>query len=221
MTQRTAQSGPVTITLQAMHLYVGGERVLRERPIAISGIVEPTVTGTRQATPDPISGVQIYIGKRKRPRLSAATPRNNGMPDAHRGHLMALELGGPNISENIVPQWANFQANGEWRQMERNVLAKAELAQSNGQLLRYTVQCYYKNSGALTPTLRTFGVPSGFRATTQVITAHTQEEPTVEFDQAQAQDETDTMISERQFAIAEAQEDPDAHRDRRRRTGDR
>jgi hypothetical protein len=34
------------------------------------------------------------------------------------GHIFALELGGPNVAENIVPQWAFFQEHGTWRQME-------------------------------------------------------------------------------------------------------
>ena len=37
-----------------------------------------------------------------------------------RGHIMALELGGPDISANIVPQYGQWQGNeqGDWRKME-------------------------------------------------------------------------------------------------------
>ena len=35
-----------------------------------------------------------------------------------RGHVCALELGGPDIPENIVPQWRQWQETGGWRHME-------------------------------------------------------------------------------------------------------
>lgn len=37
------------------------------------------------------------------------------------GHIMALDLGGPDISENIVPQYGQWQGVGDWRRMEREV----------------------------------------------------------------------------------------------------
>jgi hypothetical protein len=40
------------------------------------------------------------------------------------GHIMALELGGCDVSENIVPQYGQWQgnANGRWRLMERKLV---------------------------------------------------------------------------------------------------
>lgn len=40
------------------------------------------------------------------------------------GHIMALELGGCDVSENIVPQYGQWQgnANGAWRRMEKRLV---------------------------------------------------------------------------------------------------
>ncbi|WP_291297463.1 hypothetical protein [Elioraea sp.] len=40
------------------------------------------------------------------------------------GHIMALELGGCDVSENIVPQYGQWQgnANGAWRRMEKTLV---------------------------------------------------------------------------------------------------
>lgn len=35
-----------------------------------------------------------------------------------KGHIMALELSGPDIPENIVPQFGQWQGVGDWRKME-------------------------------------------------------------------------------------------------------
>jgi len=35
-----------------------------------------------------------------------------------KGHICALELGGPDISQNIVPQWSQWQETGKWRRLE-------------------------------------------------------------------------------------------------------
>lgn len=199
MGKRTTQSGSVEITLQTVALWVNDKLEMRERPIAVSGIVEPTSTTGRGGAPDPLSGYQVYSGGGKRPKASIASERNSGAMDVERGHVMALELGGPDIAENIVPQWAKFQGSGDWRKMEVAVLAKAN-ALTEGQQLRYAVDIFYKSSGALTPTLRTFGFPSGFKATTQVIEGMNAGPVEVEFHQGQAQDRTDQMLSEREMS---------------------
>ncbi|HEY4306706.1 MAG TPA: DNA/RNA non-specific endonuclease [Gemmatimonadaceae bacterium] len=38
-----------------------------------------------------------------------------------KGHIMALELGGPDVTENIVPQYQHWQETGAWKQMENTV----------------------------------------------------------------------------------------------------
>ncbi|MEA3063679.1 MAG: hypothetical protein QOJ27_107 [Sphingomonadales bacterium] len=199
MGQRTQQAGAVSITLQSVGLWVKDKVEVRERPIKVVGIVDPTATTGRGSAPDPLSGYQVYSGQGQRPKASIAGERNTGALDVERGHLMALELGGPDIAENIVPQWAKFQGSGEWRKMEVSVLAKAK-ALKKGQQLRYSIEVFYKGSGAITPTLRTFGFPTGFKTTTQVIDGKNAGAVEVEFHQGQAQDQTDQMLAERAMA---------------------
>jgi hypothetical protein len=206
--RRTKKSGPVTITLEEVDLWVQDKLTPRERPILVEGIVEPTSTKGRTGAPDPFSGVQVYSGQGKQPKLSVKSERNTGIPDSERGHIVALELGGPDISENIVPQWAKFQGSGVWRRMEIAVLAKAIATEKAGGQLKYKVQVFYKDTGEVTPTLRTFGFPTGFKATTQVIGAKGKAPSPVdiEFHQGQAQDETDQMLSERKLSQLDAKD---------------
>lgn len=212
MGQRTQQAGAVSITLQSVGLWVNDKLEVRERPIQVVGIVDPTATTGRGGAPDPLSGYQVYSGQGQQPKASIASERNTGALDVERGHVMALELGGPDIAENIVPQWAKFQGSGEWRKMEVSVLAKAK-ALKKGQQLRYMVDIFYKSSGVITPTLRTFGFPTGFKATTQVIEGKNEGAVEVEFHQGQAQDQTDQMLAERSLAKLDGSDwDPSLNR---------
>ena len=62
------------------------------------------------------------------------TDQNTGQTTGfHKGHLIALSLGGPNDAKNIVPQPGNWQANGAWRQLEKSIE-------------RYCLQCYGQSS---------------------------------------------------------------------------
>src|SRR5579871_521458 len=74
------------------------------RPLLVKGIVIARSTSTRADVPDPLSGFPMA-----------------GEVLLHKGHLMALSLGGPDVSENIVPQYAGFQSSGVWRRMERAI----------------------------------------------------------------------------------------------------
>ncbi|MGK3983857.1 DNA/RNA non-specific endonuclease [Sorangium sp. So ce136] len=58
----------------------------------------------RQDAPSPNSGFEI--GKKL---------------GTDKGHLMALQLGGPDVSENIVPQPSEWQASGCWRELEKGI----------------------------------------------------------------------------------------------------
>jgi hypothetical protein len=70
------------------------------RPTALIGRVMPQSTRGRGLPPNPNSGF-----------VTAYTPFD-------RGHIMALELNGPDISENIVPQYRMWQQTGSWRKVE-------------------------------------------------------------------------------------------------------
>lgn len=50
--------------------------------------------------------------------LSGTLPSGLGLD---RGHVIAEELGGPNISENIVPMYSYFNRRGTWKGMERQL----------------------------------------------------------------------------------------------------
>lgn len=66
----------------------GGYYVLldgQQRPTAVAGTVVPTDTGGRENPPPPICGLNIDN-----------TPLG-------RGEVMALQLGGPDVAENVVP----------------------------------------------------------------------------------------------------------------------
>lgn len=72
-------------------------------PVLLAGIISTTTTKGRPSPPSPFSGFAC-----------------ENSPYA-KGHIMALELGGPDIAENIVPQFGLWQGVGEWRKMEDRV----------------------------------------------------------------------------------------------------
>jgi hypothetical protein len=205
---------PVTITSEKVGMWTSasGEKETRRRPSRVQGIVEPTETKGRPKAPDADSGVQIYSGGGARPSSSIKVLRNNGLVDAARGHLMALELGGPNVPANIAPQWAQFQGSGEWREMEKRVLEEAK-ALPETEKLHFDVEVFYKDTGETTPSVNSFGFPTAFKVSITRVAAKTLkrlEEPRVVFDQGQAQNETDDKKADRVFKKADgADHDPE------------
>lgn len=114
--------GPVTITFEEVQHWQG--RIVR--PISVYGLVCPCATSGRPSAKEPICGLRISRAKKvpAKYRYDPTTGKNynnRGIIDMEKGHIMALELGGPDISENIVPQWAKWQGCGEWSQMESKV----------------------------------------------------------------------------------------------------
>jgi len=83
-------------------------RITGKRPTTISGIVFPTKTRGRPAAPTPLSG-----------HSTTHYPQD-------KGHIMALELGGPNARKNIFPQAQYSNRHGNWRDHETKVLLKAQ-----------------------------------------------------------------------------------------------
>ena len=79
-----------------------------KNPRKVEGIVVPVFTTGRPGAPKPISGA---------PTGAALS--------LDKGHLMALELGGPDVSSNIIPQENLWQQSGGWRQLEVAVAAQA------------------------------------------------------------------------------------------------
>ncbi|MEV7658279.1 DNA/RNA non-specific endonuclease [Streptomyces anulatus] len=113
-----------------------------ERPAVVSGPIDVPKDGTsdRGAAPEPLSVTSLQsaykaalasqpkaAGKSK-PRR--ATPNNAdvwkdlfGGAGYDRGHIMGLEVGGTDETENIVPQWSLNQQSGEWRQIEKDLVS--------------------------------------------------------------------------------------------------
>lgn len=162
------------------------------RPIAVFGNVVVCGTGTRKSAPDPISDMPL-----------------SGIVDAHKGHLMALELGGPDHKANIVPQWAGWQSSGPWRKMEVAVKKDAQRL-AKGSYLFYCVSViYYKGGDPTLMSRRRLTFPQGFIVTTQVMTdgvlVGTKK---VRFNSHQEQDQTDDLLALRAFLKADTQDDP-------------
>jgi hypothetical protein len=97
----------------------------RQRPISLIGKIAVQGTGNRPSPPDCISGF-LANGTR-----------------FSKGHIMALELGGPDVSENIVPQYNLWQANYDWRTMEVGAATSSIATTGNGIFI---VQLEYANN---------------------------------------------------------------------------
>ena len=125
--QRPNEVGTVTIEFEEIRRRVGDPFV---RTVAVKGIVWPGPTTDRGSAPEPKSGWRVSMSKKASKRRAgggvAHHPRNTGIVDAAKGHVMALELGGPDIPDNIVPQWAQWQGSGEWRKMEIQIRDRAK-----------------------------------------------------------------------------------------------
>ncbi|MGI2904988.1 DNA/RNA non-specific endonuclease [Tolypothrix sp. VBCCA 56010] len=149
--------GGVTIGLEDPPTTSGSN--IGRRPVLIEGVVMPVPVGRRDQTPQPIAGW---------------SDRWNGR-DIDRGHLFALNLGGPDVPENIVPQWAHWQRLDDWRAMERTVNARAVQAidgsrpfggGSPQRSVFLSVRVIYPRTNQ--PSLRSWAFPSRFVVTAYV-----------------------------------------------------
>lgn len=136
-TERPKEYGEVTIEKETIN-HVQGKKI--ERPVKVSGLVYPIPTKGRSSAPEPASGIQIGAKKHD----GVPPHRNTGITDADKGHIMALELGGPDTPDNIVPQWSQWQRNGKWRQAERDTLKLADDAGTRGNKLYFEANVEYK-----------------------------------------------------------------------------
>jgi hypothetical protein len=91
---------PATAEIKASYSYIDGSN----RPIVFVGGVTVSDTADRLSPPDPICGMKLDY-----------TSLGNG-------HIMALQLGGPDVSENIVPQYQQWQQTGRWRTLEKDAM---------------------------------------------------------------------------------------------------
>jgi hypothetical protein len=84
------------------------------------------------------------------------SPRNTGFADIDKGHIFALELGGPDLPMNICGQFSQLQRNGEWRRMEVAALELAE--EMSPKLIFMSIGIVYGN----TSSAKRSRVPLGF-----------------------------------------------------------
>lgn len=136
--QRPNEYGSVSVNMETIN-HVSGQKI--QRPTNVQGYVYPTTTKGRPNAPEPISGIRVGVQWKE---VGNGIHRNTGIVDSQKGHIMALELGGPDLPYNIVPQWGQWQANGVWRKMEMAVLEQAEAAEKRGNRLFFDAEIKYK-----------------------------------------------------------------------------
>jgi hypothetical protein len=104
--KRPAWAGKVTIKWETIqHLHYGAF----DRVTEVIGLVAPGSTSGRPSAKESICVMRISTAKNEPAKYrydpsTGVNSYNTGIIDAEKGHVMALELGGPDISENIVPQ---------------------------------------------------------------------------------------------------------------------
>jgi 5-methylcytosine-specific restriction endonuclease McrA len=104
---RTFVRGDVTIRLEE---FEHTDKTKRDRPVSVTvNQVHRCTVGDRAATPTPIAMYQ-----KENRAWDGQIPI-----DMDYGHLVALELGGPNNSENIVLLNAHVNRRGNWKALER------------------------------------------------------------------------------------------------------
>ena len=130
------------------------------RPVRVEGFIMPVNVGKRDTPPQPSAGFYTYSAN-----------------DVDPGHVMALELGGPDIAENVVPQWKYWQRHETWRKMEQELSSEAKKTADNSRpyfgaaptrSIFYRVDVVYKTLGNYTPTLTGWAFPKEFYITAYV-----------------------------------------------------
>ncbi|WP_244204618.1 DUF4157 domain-containing protein [Streptomyces africanus] len=118
-----------------------------KRPKEVTGPIVPTVTKGRGQAPNPIAVKSLHAAYKAQKRKGTAAPTEPqvwkdlfGGAGYDRGHVMGLEVGGSDVSQNIVPQWSLNQGTGMWRKIEQ-----ALVGVSTGTL-RFEVK-YADNTG--------------------------------------------------------------------------
>lgn len=156
-------AGPVEITWESIMHATQGQIA---RTTRVAGIIVPGNTTGRPAAPEPSSGFRVSMSRPPATAI-AVSHYNTGRPDLDKGHLMALELGGPDIPENIVPQWSHWQRNGSWRKLETSIRDQALQLEKAGIVLAFCVDVvYYQFRNNAWGTYDRLRVPKGFVVST-------------------------------------------------------
>ena len=207
--KRPDWAGSVEVDVEEMlHVRLG---VIR-RTKFVKGIVCPVATAGRSAAPEGVAPFRIGQSRPTSEDL-AVSAYNTGAVDLDKGHVMALELGGPDVPSNIVPQWSQWQRNGEWRKMEKEIEKRArDLLKDKLYLLYHAIVRYKQYENPALATFRGFSIPTGFEIhlttlrrldTSWAIVAS---EKFRELEQSQ--DQTDDMMALRTMMQLEQRLDP-------------
>ena len=151
--KRPSAYGDISIEYETLSPGTSGEMM---RPVLAHGyICPPGTTSGRKGAPEPLSGFRIGMTKNLPKKALAISARNTGRSDIDKGHIFALELGGPDVPANICPQFSQFQRNGEWRAMEIEALAFDE---ASDELVFMSIAVAYGQAKTRSRAL----VPAGF-----------------------------------------------------------
>jgi len=179
------------------------------RTTAVFVIIAPGATTGRASAPEPVCPQRVSSAKNvpAKYRVDVKTgvnAYNTGSVDQEKGHIMALELGGPDISENIVPQWAKWQGCGEWRRKEVEihdlaVTGDPEDPKTPGyRLMFHAVVLYPKRLMVVSTALRRVCTPRAFKVRVTAIDKVSGQplgHPVLNFEIVQDRNETDDLIA--------------------------
>ncbi|WP_320781478.1 DUF4157 domain-containing protein [Streptomyces sp. CRN 30] len=105
-----------------------GHDLVIQRPRTVTGPINPTGTAGRPAAPNPIAVKRLHAAYRNQNGARGAPSEPQVWKDLFggagydRGHVMGLEVGGSDVTENIVPQWSLNQGTGMWRRIEQEMV---------------------------------------------------------------------------------------------------
>jgi hypothetical protein len=120
----------------------GGDGSKRERVTYVELPVRATGTKDRGAAPPPLSQF-AHGGKTD----VVGTERKAGFDG---GHVVGLQIGGEDITENVVPMFKAFNR-GAYKKMEDEVRKRALELQTSGLRAWVTIHCYYDEDTVDTP----------------------------------------------------------------------
>jgi len=148
---RPSEYGDVMIECETIN---SGTPYQRSRPKLAHGLIFPVSTSGRGSAPEPASLFRIGMTKQIPKKFTALSARNTGRSDMNKGHIFALELGGPDVAENICPQFAQFQQNGEWRKME---IEAYDLAIKSNKFIHMSIVIVYGKAKTISRSLTPMG----------------------------------------------------------------
>lgn len=141
--------GEVTFQLESLTHHIEG---FGARPIKINGLIIPGLdVGGPGQIPKPSAGLNTDV-----------------IRDVDPGYMFGLQLGGPNIAENTVPEWTGWLDRAQWQAAEQDLLRRAtEVAAQNRspegkptKTVRYDITIHYRDTIHTFPGLAAWSFPA-------------------------------------------------------------